>query len=459
MRIRRSIAILSLLFAAASPLAAQDTDYREGDTIEIFWGGKWWPGVVRKVGDDRKKWFVHFDGYGDNWDMWKEKAEIRRRAGAAPAADAAPGAPAAPAAPKAPGEPAVGEICEASWNNSWYEIEILEAKDGKYFVHWRGYGKESDEWLPRERIRRKGEDTELVPRKGREGNGGGLPPEQMVGKEVEVYWHGSWWPATVQKTDGKRLFIRYAGPSQGKMEEWAVPERVRDIGGASRVKVSPADVPGRKGLDGFWWRSFSGGGFKQIEQFFRFFPDGRVYLGVGWNPDAIDAAQAQALDPSNCGAYGIEGGKLNIQFGGDALEWKPLDFEQVSADRWKLNGVHTFRAEKFPKGTRLEGTWVSMNAASFGSGPLDDVNLANASRFIFRRDGTYEYRRSQTVGVADGTHGSNLNGHDGRYEIEGNHLTMRHKDGEQTFMIVPFGVEGARTDILRIAFDTVKRRE
>lgn len=475
MYVRTAAALLALSFAVVVPppagvgsaVLAQDADFKEGDSIDIFWGGKWWPGVVRKVGakeGQAGKWFVHFDGYGDNWDMWKEAAELRRRAAAPaapadPAKPAAPDAPAAAAAPAAPGNPVVGERCEASWNNSWYEIDILEVKDGKFLVHWRGYGKESDEWLPRDRIRRKGEDKEVLPRKGREGNGGGLPPAQMVGKAVEVYWHGSWWPAVVKETDGKRLRIRYDGPDQGTMEEWAVPERVRDVGGAARVKVSPADVPGRKGLDGFFWRSYSAGGAKQIEQYFRFFPDGRVYMGPGWNPDAIDAAAAQAADPSNCGAYGIEGGKLHLDFGGDAQEWKPLEFVQESADLLKLNGISTFRAERFPKGTRLEGTWISMNAASFGSGPLDSVNLANATRYVFRRDGTYEYRRSQTVGVKDGTHDSNLKGHDGRYELADNHLTMRHKDGEQTFMILPMGHDGARWDMLRISFDLVKKRE
>jgi hypothetical protein len=463
MRVRGFAAILLLLLSSlvVAPVAAQDADYKDGDSIEIFWGGKWWPGVVRKTGDDRKKWFVHFDGYGDNWDMWKEAAEIRRRAGvAAQPAPPAPGAAAEapPAGPKAAGDPVVGEVCDASWNDSWYEIEVLQAKDGKYFVHWRGYGKESDEWLSRDRIRRKGEEKEVLPRRGREGNGGGLPPAQMVGKDVEVYWHGAWWPAVVKKTDGKRLWIRYGGAQQGVMEEWAVPERVREVGGAVRVKVSPADVPGDKGLEGLWWRAFSGGGSGQIYQYFRFFPDGRLYVGVSLHDDEVDVEKAQQESPSECGAYGVAGGKLHVELGGDAREWKPLDFERESADRWKLNGVPTFRAEKFPRGTRLEGTWISMNAAA--AGDIDGVARSGGSGYEFRRDGTYRHRRWQTVAATKaGEHGSNAFGHEGTYEIASNRLVMKHKDGEQVFMIVPMGHDGARYDILRISWDVLRRRE
>lgn len=472
------LALVALLaFAPSAAARAEDAAYKEGDVIEIFWGGQWWPGVVRKVEDGRC--WVHYDGYADSWDMWKETKELRRRAAAAPtpapapapvpapapapapaappaAAPAVPGAPVADVGPKPPGDPVVGERCEASWNESWYEIDVLEVKDGRYFVHWRGYGKESDEWLPRDRIRRKGEDREVLPRRGREGDGGGRPPAEMVGRDVEVFWHGSWWAAKVLATDGTRLRIRYTDATTGTTEEWAVRERVREVGAKVRVRVRPADVPGTKGLEGLWWRAYGAGG-NQTWQFFRFFPDGRLYVGVSLYDEAVDADAAQLANPDECGAYGVADGRMNIELGGDAREWKPLEFVQVSRDEWKLNGVPTFRARKLARGTRLAGTWMSMNAAAFGD--IDGVARAGGSGYEFRADGTYRHRRWQTVAVTKGgEHGTSVVGHEGTYEIEGNRLRMVHPAGTQDFMIVPMGLDDAGTDILRISWDMLRRR-
>ncbi len=436
---------VSLLLLATALLAQGAGGFEEGDKVDILFGGVWYPGVVLKVGD--KGWYVHYDNYSDSWDSWVEADKLRRRAEATPVA-------------KEPvtGDPAVGERCEASWNQSWYEIDILEVKDGKFLVHWRGYGKESDEWLPRDRIRRKGEEKEVLPRKGREGDGGGLPPEEMVGKEVEVFWHGKWWPATVKKTDGKRLFIRYAGPEMGTMEEWAVRERVRAVGGAARVKVDPKSVPGAKGLSGLWWRVY-GSPPALVEQHFLFMPDGRLFIGVGLNPDDPDFARMQREWPDGCGGYGLDGDKLHIELGGDADEWKPLTFERVSDTQVKLNGVPTFRARQFPVDFRLDATYATTDAAHVAVLERGGITRSSATVFTFRRDGTFEKSTTMTAAATGDAPEQHVTRAAGTYELTRNHITLRSAAEESTLLAYPRGPEEDPAAMLRIGAWLLKRRD
>ena len=100
------------------------------------------------------------------------------------------------------------------------------------------------------------------------------------------------------------------------------------------------------------------------DQQFTFFPDGRVaYSYLVKNPDAPDFEAIQRDHPEALGAYGLEGGKLNIVLGGDADEWNPLTFEVVGDDRLKLNGIPTFRAKPFGKGFLPEARYTNIDAA------------------------------------------------------------------------------------------------
>jgi hypothetical protein len=46
-----------------------------GDKVEIEWGGKWWKAEVMKVKGVFA--FIHYDGYGSEWDEWVTKERIR----------------------------------------------------------------------------------------------------------------------------------------------------------------------------------------------------------------------------------------------------------------------------------------------------------------------------------------------------------------------------------------------
>ncbi|MCC6742088.1 MAG: hypothetical protein IT452_23910 [Planctomycetia bacterium] len=453
---RLAATVLLLLSVAAT---AQDAipGYKAGDKVEVFWGDKWWPATVLKA--EEKRWFIHYDGFADSWDSWFTAEKMRARAGGGATPE-----PVRPAEEKPPvtGDPVVGEVCEGSWNQSWYEVDILKVENGKYFVHWRGYGTESDEWLTRDRLRRKGEEKEVLPRKGREGNGGGLVPDQMIGKEVEVFWHGRWWPAVVQKTDGKRLHIRYTrGTGGGALsEEWAVPERVREVGGAARIKVDPQAVPGRKGLTGLWWRQIGAPGSFHIQHFL-FFPDGRLYFGLPDNPDEFDFEGHQKSNPDGCGGYGLRDEQLFVELGGDADEWKPMTWEKVSDDVVKLNGVFAYRARPLPEDLRLEGRYVSVDAAAITEmGEKGGVATSTADVYVFRKDGTYDYSETLMTGVAKaGVAETATNLSKGRYRFSGNHLVNDSPPHRQVVVAYALGEEDAPYDLMRIGDSIVRLRK
>lgn len=47
----------------------------------------------------------------------------------------------------------VGETCEARSKGKWYKAEILAARDGKYQVTWPGWDRSYDSWVPPEDLR------------------------------------------------------------------------------------------------------------------------------------------------------------------------------------------------------------------------------------------------------------------------------------------------------------------
>jgi hypothetical protein len=46
-----------------------------------------------------------------------------------------------------------GDAVAVEWKGGWYQASILEAKDGKFKVHYEGYSANWDEWVEPARIR------------------------------------------------------------------------------------------------------------------------------------------------------------------------------------------------------------------------------------------------------------------------------------------------------------------
>lgn len=421
--------------AGGEPEPAAGGAFQAGDKVDILFGGKWYPGRVLEAGEG--KWKVHYDEYGDNWDSWVGADKIRKAERGAPEPEPKGPAPADPVPNPADGDPAVGETCEAIFESHWYEVEIVAIENGRFKCRWRGYGQKFD-WFTRDQIRRKGEEKEPLPRKGREGDGGGLPPEQMVGKEVEVFWRGAWYGAVVEKTDGTRLYIRYKGENKYSTKaEWAVRERVRPVGGAAKYVVNPDDIPGRKGLSGLWYRigydvdadaaEIGEKEGKIVRCNFFFYEDGRVMReDIPIDADGMSYDLMRALRPENCGAYGIDGGAIRFEWGGDAPPGKSKPFERIDDGHFKVNGQSYFRARSFSDDERLSGEYAGTNGAL-------------KACWTFREDGTYEFIQVHTVTV-DLKNQNDPGGttvaeaketrHKGRYRLRGHVLETTDEKGE-----------------------------
>jgi hypothetical protein len=109
-----------------------------------------------------------------------------------------------------PANSRIGERAKArDSNGDWYACRIVEARDGKFKIHFIGYEDDEDMWI--------GPDD--------------LKPITSVryatGTKVEVLWKKQWYPATVlQAKDGVHL-IHYTD-YEAKWDEWVPSRRIRE---------------------------------------------------------------------------------------------------------------------------------------------------------------------------------------------------------------------------------------
>jgi hypothetical protein len=102
----------------------------------------------------------------------------------------------------------VGERCEGEEEGKWYKVKILDAKDGKFFVHWLGWESKWDAWVDEKRLR---------PYK---------PQVYEGGTEVEVEWDGVWYKAKVKQTRLGLHLIHYEGYPDSD-DEYVPMKRIR----------------------------------------------------------------------------------------------------------------------------------------------------------------------------------------------------------------------------------------
>jgi hypothetical protein len=101
----------------------------KGETkCEVLWSGKWYPAQV--IGEEDGKWKIKYDSYDDTWNEWVDKDRIRF--------------PAKAAAPKK---------AEVFWGSKWYPATLLEEKDGKFHIKYDDYTDAWNEWVGEGRIR------------------------------------------------------------------------------------------------------------------------------------------------------------------------------------------------------------------------------------------------------------------------------------------------------------------
>jgi hypothetical protein len=61
--------------------APQPIDVKPAQLVEIEWKGRWWPGTILRVREDFA--FIHYDGFGAEWDEWVTNTRLKPRPEAA----------------------------------------------------------------------------------------------------------------------------------------------------------------------------------------------------------------------------------------------------------------------------------------------------------------------------------------------------------------------------------------
>lgn len=167
--------------------------YSIGSKVNVNWLGKWFPAKVVEVKGGSH--LVAYDGYTNEDDEWIPSKRIKELTQAE--------------VKTAELQYTVGSLIEAQdYRGVWYKSKIVEAKDGKYKVHYFGWTDNWDEWVTPEKVRNSN--------------------DYEFGREVEVIQNGVWYKAQlIDSRYGTEHLVTYIGYNE---EEWVKDERIRDIG-------------------------------------------------------------------------------------------------------------------------------------------------------------------------------------------------------------------------------------
>ncbi|HEX2536002.1 MAG TPA: agenet domain-containing protein, partial [Chitinophagaceae bacterium] len=108
-----------------------------------------------------------------------------------------------------------GSAVEVKWGEFWYKGTIVELRDGKFKVHFDGYGTAYDQWVTKAEFRSEVEGKTAAPESIR------------AGTRVEVYaTDGKWYPATILEARSGRYKVRYDGYDE-RYDAWVLPAQFR----------------------------------------------------------------------------------------------------------------------------------------------------------------------------------------------------------------------------------------
>ena len=169
--------------------------------------------------------------------------------------------------------------------------------------------------------------------------------------------------------------------------------------------------------------------FSTSYEYYRFFPDGKVFWG--WTPpknktmDAFDR-QADINSVGNYGAYIIQNGHIIMKWGRTARAPENWPFTRA-ADYITMAGTTYYRIQPCD-GSKLSGTWGVSSFTATGQGNA----VQGSTTFVFTPDGHFQRKRftgSVNRGSSVAGMTSNSAAAAGMYEISGNTLTLTFSDG------------------------------
>lgn len=208
------------------------------------------------------------------------------------------------------------------------------------------------------------------------------------------------------------------------------------------LSVSASATP----LNGLYFGLDNMRGFAEV--YWWFLPDGRVLrdvLPAGLGADKFDAACRQHA--SFCGNYSLTGNKLTLQYRtGNSETWsyKPLN------GGIQLNYLILTTVEKYPAGSRLDGTWERAFAANAHVSAGSNTAIISPSFYSFKQDGTFTFSNVTGIDSNSRTKGSNMTSSQqtqstGTYTLRDNVLTLITNGSSQQHMVFP--VAGSNLNI------------
>jgi hypothetical protein len=146
-------------------LVTEETPLSEGDSVQIEWGGSWWPGKVLSVEEDGTV-RIHYDGYDNSWDENVPRTRLRlpgeapTGGGAAQAATNPGPVEADPLRAALSTRPvtertrlAPGDALHVEWGGRWWAGSVVRVEDdGRVRIHYEGWASSWDETVPRSRL-------------------------------------------------------------------------------------------------------------------------------------------------------------------------------------------------------------------------------------------------------------------------------------------------------------------
>ena len=191
-------------------------------------------------------------------------------------------------------------------------------------------------------------------------------------------------------------------------------------------------------LNGLYFGLDNMRGFGEV--YWWFLPDGRVLrdtLPTGLTVDKFDAACRQ--HSGFCGNYTLNGDKLTLQYKtGNSESWsyKPIN------GGIQLNYLILTPVEKFPAGTRLNGSWDRASAANVNSSPGSGTTITSPAFYTFSPDGTFTFINVTGVDATSRVPGANITSSQqtrstGTYTVRDNVLTLVRNGATEEHMIFP----------------------
>ncbi len=393
--------LFTLLFSLLIYCSSCTQPFTPGSKIEVEFGGRWHQATILAIKGD--EYSVRYQGEGQSFDIVVPKNRVRA------VADGETDKP-ANAYEK-------GAKVQANMGGFLKDAIITDFKDGKYKVHFEGYGDAYDDWFTADQLQlvnktvvNDAEKTPITEAPATVNSG-----QISVGSKIEAQQGGAWFPATVKEIKDGEYLVKYDNYDE---QEWVTANKLRAKSTLAADKLAATDgkVYVRSLYDVI-------SGYYEISWWF--FGDNGV---VVWNPvhgvNPINLPAEQADNFNKVGNYNNEGPQVKINWltGYQAnykAEYKNGDFET-------LDGGLMVRQKPLSDNYRLQGSYT---------GTTKSQSISSANTYVFGNDGMVSVNKAGYVNAGDFA-GKSDETKNGTYVIKGYTLFINYDDGTKETSLI-----------------------